>query len=130
MDGLLGLVPVLPQQHKADLLLQLRRNEAIGDLPIHNIVCNTKSVAPLTFQHSERFKAVLGPLSSIRCTASGGLTHDLWQGVTLQVQQNAPCLQTGPELKQAVEGQRGDVRLAPSFSSLLHFLLELHPPMN
>lgn len=72
VDGLLGLVPVLPQQHKADLLFQLRGNEAIGDLPIHNIVCNAKSVAPLSFQHSERFKAVLEPLSFIRCTASGG----------------------------------------------------------
>lgn len=58
----------------------------------------------------------------------GGLTHDLRQGVTLQVQQDAPCLQAGPELKQAVEGQCGDVGLAPSFSSFLHFLLKLHPP--
>lgn len=57
-----------------------------------------------------------------------GLTHDLWQGVTLQVQQDAPSLQAGPELKQAVEGQCGDVGLAPSFPSFLHFLLELHPP--
>lgn len=57
-----------------------------------------------------------------------GLTHDLWQGVTLQVQQDAPGLEAGPELKQAVEGQCGDVGLAPSFSSFLHFLLELHPP--
>lgn len=48
--------------------------------------------------------------------------------MALQVEQNASCLQAGPELKQAVEGQRGDMRLAPSFSSLLHFLLKLHPP--
>lgn len=27
-----------------------------------------------------------------------------------------------------MEGQRGDVRLAPSFSALLHLLLKLHPP--
>ena len=57
-----------------------------------------------------------------------GLTHYLWQRVAFQVEQNAPCLQTGPELKQAVEGQCGDMRLAPSFSSLLHLLLKLHPP--
>lgn len=56
------------------------------------------------------------------------LTHDLGQGVTLQVQQDAACLQAGPQLKQAVEGQRGDVGLAPSFPSFLHFLLKLHPP--
>lgn len=68
-------------------------------------------------------------LSSDNCGGvGGGLTHDLRQGVTLQVQQDAPGLQAGPELKQAVEGQRGDVGLAPSFSSFLHFLLELHPP--
>lgn len=57
-----------------------------------------------------------------------GLTHNLWQRVALQVEQDASCLQAGPELKQAVEGQRGHMRLAPSFSSLLHLLLKLHPP--
>lgn len=57
-----------------------------------------------------------------------GLTHDLRQGVALQVQQDASRLQAGPQLKQAVEGQRGHVRLAPSLPSLLHLLLELHPP--
>lgn len=57
-----------------------------------------------------------------------GLTHDLRQGVALQVEQDASRLQAGPQLKQAVEGQRGHVRLAPSLPSLLHLLFELHPP--
>lgn len=76
------------------------------------------SVRHENFQHPERLRDLSG----------GMLTHDLGQGVTLQVQQDAACLQAGPQLKQAVEGQRGDVGLAPSFPSFLHFLLKLHPP--
>lgn len=56
------------------------------------------------------------------------LTHDLWQGVALQVQEDASCLQAGPQLKQTMEGQCRHVWLAPSLPSLLHLLLKLHPP--
>ena len=56
------------------------------------------------------------------------LTHYLGQGEALQVQQDAAGLQAGPQLKQAVEGQGGDVGLAPALPSLLHLLLKLHPP--
>lgn len=38
VDRFLGLVTVLPQQHKADLLLQVGRDEAISYLPFHNVI--------------------------------------------------------------------------------------------
>lgn len=56
------------------------------------------------------------------------LTDDLRQRVTVQVQQDRPRLETRPELKEAVQRQRGHVRLAPALSSLLHLLFKLHPP--
>jgi len=37
-------------------------------------------------------------------------------------------LETCPELKKAVQGQRGHVGFTPSLSSLLHLLLKLYPP--
>ena len=56
------------------------------------------------------------------------LTNDLRQRVALQVQKHRSRLQTRPELKQAVQRQRGHVGFTPSLSSLLHLLLKLHPP--
>lgn len=56
------------------------------------------------------------------------LTNYLRQWVALQVQQHRPRLETRPELKKAVQGQGGHVRFTPPLSSLLHLLLELHPP--
>src|SRR4029434_9472862 len=51
-------------------------------------------------------------------------------GVSLQVQQDAAGLQAGAQLKQAVQGQCGHVRLAPSLPTFLHLLLKLHPPVD
>lgn len=42
VDRFLGLVTVLPEQHEADPLLQIRRNQAISDLPFHNLICSKK----------------------------------------------------------------------------------------
>lgn len=38
VDRFLGLVTVLPQQHKADLLLQVGRDEAVSYLPFHDVI--------------------------------------------------------------------------------------------
>lgn len=56
------------------------------------------------------------------------LTDYLRQRITLQVQQHGSRLETRPELKKTVQGQRGHVRFAPPLSSLLHLLFKLHPP--
>lgn len=56
------------------------------------------------------------------------LTNYLRQRVTFQVQQHRSRLETRPELKETVQGQRGHVWFAPPLSSLLHLLFKLHPP--
>ena len=38
VDRFLGLVTVLPEQHEADLLLQIRSDETVGYLPIHDLI--------------------------------------------------------------------------------------------
>ncbi|KAF3848541.1 hypothetical protein F7725_015038 [Dissostichus mawsoni] len=38
MDGFLGLMTVFPQQHEADLLPQIWRDEAVRDLPLHDLI--------------------------------------------------------------------------------------------
>lgn len=58
------------------------------------------------------------------------LTDYLRQRVTVQVQQHRPRLETCPELKEAVQRQRGHMRLAPALSSLLHLLFKLYPPAH
>ncbi len=56
------------------------------------------------------------------------LTNYLRQWVAFQVQQHCSRLETRPELKKTMQGQRGHVGFTPPFSSLLHLLFELHPP--
>ena len=58
---------------------------------------------------------------------SGQLTDDLRQRAGLQVQHDGALLDARLQLHQAVQGQRGHVRLAPALAALLHFLLELDP---
>lgn len=36
---------VLPQQHEADLLLQVRGDETVRDLPFHNVIWNGEIAA-------------------------------------------------------------------------------------
>lgn len=43
VNWFLGLVTVLPEQHEADLLLQIRRNETISYLPIHDVIWSQSS---------------------------------------------------------------------------------------
>lgn len=45
MDRFLGLMTVLPQQHEADLLLQVRGDETVRDLPFHNVIWNGEIAA-------------------------------------------------------------------------------------
>lgn len=58
----------------------------------------------------------------------GAPTYDLGQGVSIQVQEHRACLETRPQLKEAVQGQRGHVGFAPPLAAFLHLLLELDPP--
>lgn len=46
----------------------------------------------------------------------------------LQVQHDGALLDAHLQLHQAVQGQRGHVRLAPALAALLHLLLKLDPP--
>lgn len=55
------------------------------------------------------------------------LTDDLRQRGGLQVQHDGALLDAHLQLHQAVQRQRGHVRLAPSLATLLHLLLELDP---
>lgn len=43
MDWFLGLVAMLPEQHEDDLLLQIRWNEAVNYLTIHDLLCGESS---------------------------------------------------------------------------------------
>lgn len=56
------------------------------------------------------------------------LTDNLWQRGGLQVQHDGALLDARFEFHQAVQGQRGHMRLAPAFATLLHLLLKLDPP--
>lgn len=57
----------------------------------------------------------------------GPLTDNLWQRGGLQVQHDGALLNTHFEFHQAVQGQRGHMRLAPSLTTLLHLLFKLDP---
>lgn len=59
---------------------------------------------------------------------TGVLTHHLWEGRGLHIQHDGALLYAGPELEQAVQGQGGHVRFAPSLPSLFHLFLKLDPP--
>lgn len=55
------------------------------------------------------------------------LTNNLWQRGRLQVQHDGALLDARFELHQAVQGQRGHMRLTPALAALLHLLLKLDP---
>lgn len=61
---------------------------------------------------------------------SDPLTNDLRQRGGLQVQHDGALLDAHFKLHQAVQRQRGHVRLAPALATLLHLLLELDPSGN
>lgn len=61
------------------------------------------------------------------CWCSGPLTDNLRQCGGLQVQHDGALLNTRFEFHQAVQGQRGHMRLAPALATLLHLLLKLDP---
>lgn len=63
-----------------------------------------------------------------RGNENGILTHQLWERRRLPVKHDGSFLHTGPQLKQAVQGQRGHMGFAPSFPTLLHFFFKLYPP--
>lgn len=55
------------------------------------------------------------------------LTNNLRQCGGLQVQHDGALLDAHFKLHQAVQRQRGHVRLAPALAALLHLLLKLDP---
>ena len=58
------------------------------------------------------------------------LTGNLFDAVSVHVKQHAAIDDAAAELKQAVEGESGDVGLAPPLPSILHVLLKLQPPVR
>lgn len=56
------------------------------------------------------------------------LTHHLRERRGLHIQHYWAFLYTRPQLKQAVQGQGGHVRFAPSLPTLFYLLLKLDPP--
>lgn len=107
---------VLPQQHKADLLLQVWGNETVCDLPFHNVIWNREITATFMAVCSWRSRENEGEGGSLMGSdpsdlpmrppevkilrgshiilgtnrsdylPQAGLTHDLRQGVALQVE--------------------------------------------
>lgn len=65
---------------------------------------------------------------AVRGTRKGILTHQLWERRRLPVEQDGSFLHAGPQLEQAVQGQRGYMGFAPSLPTLLHFFFKLNPP--
>lgn len=56
------------------------------------------------------------------------LTNNLREGGGLHVEHDGAFLDARPQLKEAVQGQRGHVGFTPALASFLHLLLELDPP--
>lgn len=56
------------------------------------------------------------------------ITCNLFNAVSMHVKQHAAIDDATPELKQAVERESGDVRLAPPLPAILHVFLKLQPP--
>lgn len=46
----------------------------------------------------------------------------------IQIQEDRPLLQAGPQLEEALQGEGWDMGHAPALPAILHRLLELHPP--
>ena len=55
---------------------------------------------------------------------------DLVEAAGGHVEADGAVEEKGPELEEGVEGEGGDVGLAPSVASLLHVLLKLDPPVD
>lgn len=58
----------------------------------------------------------------------GILTSNLFDAVSVHVEQHAAIDDATAELKQAVEGESGDVGLTPPLPAILHVFLKLQPP--
>lgn len=56
------------------------------------------------------------------------ITCDLFNAVSVHVKQHAAIDDATPQLKQAVERESRDVRLAPPLPAVLHVFLKLEPP--
>lgn len=56
------------------------------------------------------------------------ITSNLFNAVSVHVKQHAAIDDATPQLKQAVERESRDVRLAPPLSAVLHVFLKLEPP--
>lgn len=56
------------------------------------------------------------------------LTSNLFDAVGVHVKQHAAIDNATAELKQAVEGESSNVRLAPPLPAVLHVFLKLQPP--
>lgn len=56
------------------------------------------------------------------------ITCDLFNAVSVHVKQHAAIDDATPQLKQAVERESRDVRLAPPLSTVFHVFLKLEPP--
>lgn len=55
-------------------------------------------------------------------------TCNLFNAVGVHVEQHAAVDDAAPELKQAVERESSDIRLAPPLPTILHVFLEFQPP--
>lgn len=58
------------------------------------------------------------------------ITCDLFNGVSVHVEQHAAVDDAAPELKQAVEGESRHIGFAPPLAAILHVFLELQPPAS
>lgn len=56
------------------------------------------------------------------------LTGNLFDAVGVHVKQHAAVDDAAAQLEQAVEGESGNVRLAPPLPAVLHVFLKLQPP--
>lgn len=55
-------------------------------------------------------------------------TCNLFNAVSVHVKQHAAIDDAAPELKQAVQREGSNIRLAPPLPTILHVLLEFQPP--
>lgn len=62
------------------------------------------------------------------CGAHG--TCNLFHAVGANVQQHRAVDDAAPQLREAVQGQRGHVGLAPALAAIFHILLKLQPPAD
>lgn len=60
-------------------------------------------------------------------SAGKPLTCNLFDGVGVHVEQHAAVDDAAAQLKQAVEGESGDIGLTPPLPTILHVFLKLQP---